>query len=169
MSRKTLRIFWHFCDKFQNFATSRSKDICIYFPAICCQSFYFENNFWITDPWLLLGMFWTPAWTLSSRPMPIRGGVEYARPRKARGQGQRHKKKIRGQGQPFREQTLSRPRTGMLEAKDQGHRYKCSPKEKKVFKNFFQAISKRGKQKRSSQIFPEVSSVFQRRFNNSKK
>ena len=34
---------------------------------------------------------------------------------KARGQGH---KKIRGQGQPFQGQTLSRPRTGMLEAKD---------------------------------------------------
>ena len=35
-------------------------------------------------------------------------------------------KKILGQGQPFREQTLSRPRTGMLEAKakNQGHRRK---------------------------------------------
>ena len=44
-------------------------------------------------------------------------------------------KKIRGQGQgqPFRGQTLSRPRTGMLEAKakDQGHKRKCSPKKKK--------------------------------------
>ena len=32
-------------------------------------------------------------------------------------------KKMRGQsqGQPFRGPTLSRPRTGMLEAKDQGH------------------------------------------------
>ena len=53
-------------------------------------------------------------------------------------------KKIRGQGQeqPFRGQTLSRPRTGMLEAKakDQGHSRKCSPK-KKVFKKVFLAIS----------------------------
>ena len=53
-------------------------------------------------------------------------------------------KKIRGQGkgQPFRGQTLSRPRTGMLEAKakDQGHRRKRSPKKKKFFKNFFQKI-----------------------------
>ena len=31
-------------------------------------------------------------------------------------------KKIRGQGQPFRGQTLSRPRTGMLEAKDRNAR-----------------------------------------------
>ena len=44
-------------------------------------------------------------------------------------------KKIRdqGQGQPFRGQTLSRPRTGMLEAKanDHGHSRKCSQKKKK--------------------------------------
>ena len=60
-----------------------------------------------------------------------------SRGHKARGQGQRHKKKIRGQGQPFRGQTLSRPRTRKLEAiaEDQGHRRKCSPK--KVFKIFF--------------------------------
>ena len=56
-------------------------------------------------------------------------------------------KKIRGQGQgqPFRGQTLSRPRTGMLEAKakDQGHRRKCSLK-----KNFFfRRSQKKGLQK----------------------
>ena len=61
---------------------------------------------------------------------------------KARGQGQGHKK-IQGQGQPFRGQTLSRPRTGMLEAnaKNQGHSRKLSQKKKGVFKNLFQAIS----------------------------
>ena len=63
-------------------------------------------------------------------------------------------KKIRGQGQgqPFRGQTLSRPRTGMLKAKDTGailkkkrpskFFFRRSPKTKKVFKIFFQAISK---------------------------
>ena len=70
------------------------------------------------------------------RLLIIRGGVEDTRleakdTKKIRGQGQ---------GQPFRGQTLSRPRTGMLEAKDQGHSRKCSPK-KKVFKKVFQAIS----------------------------
>ena len=54
-------------------------------------------------------------------------------------------KKIRGQGQgqPFRGQTLSRPRTGMIEtkAKDQGHKRKCFPK--KIFTKIFQAISKK--------------------------
>ena len=63
-------------------------------------------------------------------------------------------KKIRGQGQPYRGQTLLRPRTGMLEAKDQGHKRKCSPKKKKrssqkffkqspqknVFQKIFQAL-----------------------------
>ena len=58
----------------------------------------------------------------------------WSRGHKARGQG--HKKirgQSQGQGQPFRGQTLSRPRTGMLEAKakHQGHKRKCSPKQKK--------------------------------------
>ena len=72
-----------------------------------------------------------------------RGGVEDTRleakakakdTKKIRGQGQ-------GQGQPFRGQTLSRPRTGMLEAKakDQGHKA--------------QVLSKIKKKKRSSQKF----------------
>ena len=60
--------------------------------------------------------------TQGSRPRP--------RTQKIRGQGQ---------GQPFRGQTLSRPRTGMLEAKakDQGHKRTCSPKKKRSSKNFF--------------------------------
>ena len=71
-------------------------------------------------------------------------------------------KKIRGQGQgqPFRGQTLSRPRTGMLEAKDQGHKRKCSPK-KKVFTKTFQAISQK---KRSPKNFSSTP----QNFNNSK-
>ena len=54
-------------------------------------------------------------------------------------------KKIRGQGQgqPFRGQTLSRPRTGMLEAKDQGHKRKCSPKKKRLHKNFLGDLHKK--------------------------
>ena len=49
----------------------------------------------------------------------------WSRGHKARGQGH---KKIRGQGQgqPFRGQTLSRPRTGMLEAKAKG--FKMCPR-----------------------------------------
>ena len=72
-----------------------------------------------------------------------RGGVEDTRleakakakdTKKIRGQGQ-------GQGQPFRGQTLSRPRTGMLEAKakDQGHKAQVLFKKKKkkgLHKNF---------------------------------
>ena len=76
-----------------------------------------------------------------------RGGVEDTRleakakakdTKKIRGQGQ-------GQGQPFRGQTLSRPRTGMLEAKakDQGHKAQVLSKKKK----------KKKKKKRSSQKF----------------
>ena len=66
-----------------------------------------------------------------------RGGVEDTRlEAKAK-----DTKKIRGQGQGqlFRGQNLSRPRTGMLEAKanDQGHRRKRSPKKKKFSKFFF--------------------------------
>ena len=60
----------------------------------------------------------------------------------SRTQGSRPRtQKIRGQdqGQPFRGQTLSRPRTGMLEAKakDQGHKRKCSPKKKRSSQKFF--------------------------------
>ena len=69
----------------------------------------------------------------------------------------RTQKKIRGQGQgqPFRGQTLSRPRTAMLEAKDQEHKPKCSPPQKKrVFKKILQAIAKKKKKnERSSKIF----------------
>ena len=66
-----------------------------------------------------------------------RGGVEDTRlEAKAK-----DTKKIRGQGQgqPFRGQTLSRPRTGMLEAKakDQGHSRKCFPQKKRSSKIFF--------------------------------
>ena len=67
----------------------------------------------------------------------IRGGVEDTRlEAKAK-----DTKKIRGQGQgqPFQGQTLSRPRTGMLEAKakDQKHKRKCSPKKKRSSQKFF--------------------------------
>ena len=82
----------------------------------------------------------------------------WSRGHKARGQGQGHKK-IRGQGQPFRKQTLSRPRTGMLEAKakDQGHKRKCSPKKKKkgLHKNFLGDLQK--KKKVFTKIFQAIS------------
>ena len=78
----------------------------------------------------------------------IRGGVEDTRleakdTKKIRGQGQ---------GQPFRGQTLSRPRTGMLEAKDrnargqgQGPRTQAqvlSKKKKGLHKNFLSDLQK---------------------------
>ena len=46
-----------------------------------------------------------------------------------------HKARGQGQGQPFRGPTLLRPSTGMLEAKDQGHRRKRSQKKRssKIF------------------------------------
>ena len=83
-----------------------------------------------------------------------------------------------GQGQPFRGQTLSRPRTGTLEAKDQGQRGKCSPKKKSLQKfvsgekglklfSFRRSPIEENK-KRSSQIFRKVSGVFQQNFNGSK-
>ena len=63
----------------------------------------------------------------------------WSREHKARGQGQGHKKnRGQGQGQPFREQTLSRSRTEMLEAKakNQGHSRKCYSKKKGLQKSF---------------------------------
>ena len=49
--------------------------------------------------------------------------------------------KARGQGQPFQGQTLSRPRTGMLKAKDQGASVLQTKKKRKkrIFKKIFQA------------------------------
>ena len=77
-----------------------------------------------------------------------RGGVEDTRfEAKAK-----DTKKIRGQGQPFRGQTLSRSRTGMLEAKakDQGHKRKCSPKKKGFYKNFLGYLQKKSLHKNFS-------------------
>ena len=72
----------------------------------------------------------------------IRGGVEDKRlEAKAK-----HTKKIRGQGQPYRGQTLSRPRTGMLEAKDQGHKRKSSKKKNRFSKKLFRRSQKKGLQ-----------------------
>ena len=70
----------------------------------------------------------------------------WSRGHKARGQGQGHKKNPRPRT-AFRGQTLSRPRTGMLEAKakDQGHKRKCSPKKKGLHKNFSGDLKKKKK------------------------
>ena len=87
----------------------------------------------------------------------------WSRGNKARGQGQGHKKiRGQGQGQLYRGQILSRPRTGMLEAKakNQGYKRKCSPK-KKVFRKNFQAFSRKNR-------FPKIFSGAPQTFNNSK-
>ena len=95
----------------------------------------------------------------------IHGHIQrWSREHKARGQGH---KKVRGQGQPFRGQTLSRPRTGMLEANDQGHRRKCFP-QKLSLKIFVRRSSIEENKKESSQILREVSSVFRQNLIGSK-
>ena len=95
--------------------------------------------------------------TKKSKAKESRGGVEDTRleakdTKKIRGQGQ---------GQPFRGQTLSRPRTGMLEAKakDQGHKSKCSPKKikKRSSQKFFRRSPKKKKKKVFSKIFQAIS------------
>ena len=100
-----------------------------------------------------------------------RGGVEDTRlEAKAKA---KDTKKIRGlgQGQPFRGQTLSRPRTGMLEAKDQGHKAQVLSQKKKkkgLHKNFSGDLQKKKKKKkRSSQKFfkrSPLKNVFQKIF-----
>ena len=93
-----------------------------------------------------------------------RGGVEDTRLQaKAKA---KDTKKIRGQGQgqPFRGQTLSRPRTGMLEAKakDQGHKAQVLSKKKKkkgLHKNFSGDLQKKKKKKKKvfTKIFQAIS------------
>ena len=98
-------------------------------------------------------------WALKLRVDYIdRGGVEDTRlEAKAK-----DTKKIRGQGQgqPFRGQTLSRPRTGMLEAKakDQGHKAQVLSKKKKkgLHKNFSGDLQKKKKKKVFTKIFQAV-------------
>ena len=93
----------------------------------------------------------------------FRGGAyntyqRWSRGHKARGQGQGYKKirgQGQGQGQPFRGQTLSRPRTGMLEAKakDQGHKAQVLSKKKKgLHKNFSGDLQKKKKKKKKRSI-----------------
>ena len=79
----------------------------------------------------------------------------WSRGHKARGQGQGHKKnRGQGQGQPFREQTLSRPRTGMLEAKAKD----TSASALQNHKNFLGDLKKKKKKKRSPQknVFQKI-------------
>ena len=86
-----------------------------------------------------------------------RGGVEDTRlEAKAKA---KDTKKIRGQGQPFRGQTLSRPRTGMLEAKakDQGHKAQVlSKKKKSLHKNFSGDLQKKKKKKKKKKVFTKI-------------
>ena len=85
-----------------------------------------------------------------------RGGVEDTRlEAKAK-----DTKKIRGQGQgqSFRGQTLSRPRTGMLEAKakDQGHKAQVLSQKKKK-KGFSQKFFRRSpKKKKKKKVFTKI-------------
>ena len=69
----------------------------------------------------------------------------------------RTQKKIQGQGQPFRGQTLSRPRTGMLEAKDQGHKRKCSPKKKRSSQKFFKRSPQKNVFQKIFQVLHKIS------------
>ena len=73
----------------------------------------------------------------------IRGGVEDTR---LEAKAKDTKKNPRPRPRTaFRGQTLSRPRTGMLEAKakDQGHKRKCSPKKKRSSQKFFRRSPKK--------------------------
>ena len=93
----------------------------------------------------------------------------WSRGHKARGQCQGHKKIRQGQGQPFRGQTLSRPRTGMLEAKakDTSASALQKIKEKGLHKNFLGGLQPKKKKKRSSEKFFKRSpqkNVFQKIF-----
>ena len=117
----------------------------------------------------------TPNWNTTNdkynESIDSRGGVEDTRleakaknTKKIRGRGQ-------AQGQPFRGQTLSKPRTGMLEAKakDQEHKRKRSPKKKGLHKNLSDDLkkTKKTKKQRSSQKFFKRSpqkNVFQKFF-----
>ena len=105
----------------------------------------------------------------------IRGGVEDTRleakakakdTKKIRGQGQ-------GQGQPFRGQTLSRPRTGMLEAKakDQGHKAQVLSKKKKkgLHKNFSGDLRKKKKKKKKKGLHKNFSGDLQKKKKKKKK
>ena len=120
---------------------------------------------------------WSNSAKTDCHPNPFH--QRWSRGHKARGQGQGHKEiRGQGQGQPFRGQTLSRPRTGMLEAKakDQGHKRKRSPKQKKVFTKIFQTISEKKKKVftkilqaiSTKKRFPKNFSSAPQNFNNSK-
>ena len=143
--------------KFENVVFSRASQTFCSRPPLIFRKFSQPFTLRITN---------TVSWVF------VRGGIEDTRLEAKTNKGH---KKMQGQGQPYRGQTLSRPWPGILEAKvkDQRHKRKCSPKKeiffrrspkKKVFKNFCHAILLKETQTRSSQIFREVSGVFQHNF-----
>ena len=94
-----------------------------------------------------------------------RGGVEDTRlEAKAKA---KDTKKIRGQGQgqPFRGQTLSKPRTGMLKAKDTSASA-LQKKKKGLHKNFLGDLKKKEKKRSSQKFFKRFpqKNVFQKIF-----
>ena len=98
--------------------------------------------------------------------LDTRGGVEDTRLEAKVKAKDTKKNRGQGQGQPFRGQTLSRPRTGMLEAKakDQGHKRKCSPKSQKFFRRSPKIKKKKGLhknflgdlQKKKKKVFTKI-------------
>ena len=74
---------------------------------------------------------WLSFQTTSIVSVAIRGGVEDTRLKA------KDTKKIEGQGQLFRGQTLSRPRTGLLEAKDTAASVLQTKKNKKGLEKSF--------------------------------
>ena len=89
-----------------------------------------------------------------------RSNQRWSRGHKARGQGQGHKKNPRPR--------TAFPRTDTLEAKDQWHKLKCSPKKKGFHKNFSGDLQKKTqKNERSLQKFfkrSPLKNVFQKIF-----
>ena len=110
-----------------------------YFPENLFSRIYTCQNEHLAKITFPRKLIFQVIYTLNRKFVINRIYQRWSRGHKARGQGH---KKIRGQGQgqPFRGQTLSRPRTGMLEAKakDQGHKAQVLSKKKKkgLHKNF---------------------------------
>ena len=104
--------------------SSSSRRNSIFADYIIITDTAFCNRQWLANPQKFMSLF-------NSRKVPIRGGVEHTRLEA------KDTKKIRGQGQPFRGQNLSRPRTGVRNARGQGRRRRCSPKKRKTSSKIF--------------------------------
>ena len=114
---------------------NRKRTTVLFFPnktdVLSCQR---ASSIWLKQTMIILTILGTiySSWITFTRFTVFFRGVVEDTGLEAKA---KDTKKIlgQGQGQPFRGQTLSRPRTGMLEAKakDQGHKRKCSPKKKK--------------------------------------